>query len=311
MNNQLEKSRLGRSNLHVTRLGYGASGLRGAPNGPDIDEKQANFLLNSILDLGINFIDTSIDYGISESLIGKYISHRRSEFYLASKCACSVLPEAITEGRHVYTKANIIAGVEQSLMRMKTDYLDVIQFHGTDEIHNTRELLEKHDAVGTLQELQKQGKVRFLGASSKLPHIRDFIEWDVVDALQLPYSPLVPEHGSVINEAANARIGTIVRGGISQGEPTEYIERQTNKIAFDPWNKFVQANLDELRSQGESRTSFLLRLTLSNPNISTIIVGTKNINHLTENVKTALNGRLSSDVYEEANQRLKNLELNS
>ena len=80
---------------------------------------------------------------------------------------------------------------------------------------------------------------------------------------------------------------------------------------LDSWNKFVQANLDELRSQGESRTSFLLRLTLSNPNISTIIVGTKDMNHLTENIKTALNGRLSSDVYKEANQRLKNLELNS
>ncbi len=311
MNNQLEKSSLGRSNLNVTRLSYGAMELRGAPNGPNIDEKQAGILLNQILDLGINFIDTSIDYGISESLIGKYISDRRSEFYLASKCACSVLPEAIAEARHVYTKANIIAGVEQSLIRMKTDYLDVIQFHGTGNVPNTRELLEKHDAVGTLQELQKQGKVRFLGSSSILPHIRDLIEWDVFDALQLPYSPLVSEHGPVINEAANAEIGTIIRGGISQGEPTEYIEGQTNKIAFDSWNKFTEANLDELRSQGESRTSFLLRLTLSNPNISTIIVGTKNINHLKENVKAAFNGNLSSDVYEEANQRLKNLELNS
>ena len=311
MNNQLEKSSLGRSNFNVTRLSYGAMELRGAPNGPNIDEKQAGILLNQILDLGINFIDTSIDFGISESLIGKYISDRRSEFYLASKCACSVLPEAIAEARHVYTKANIIAGVEQSLIRMKTDYLDVIQFHGTGNVPNTRELLEKHDAVGTLQELQKQGKVRFLGSSSILPHIRDLIEWDVFDALQLPYSPLVSEHGPVINEAANAEIGTIIRGGISQGEPTEYIEGQTNKIAFDSWNKFTEANLDELRSQGESRTSFLLRLTLSNPNISTIIVGTKNINHLKENVKAAFNGNLSSDVYEEANQRLKNLELNS
>ena len=311
MKNQLEKLGLGRTNLNVTRLGYGAMELRGSPNGPHIEEKQAKTVLNSMLDLGINFIDTSIDYGSSESLIGKYISNRRSEFYLASKCACSVLPEAIAKGRHVYTKANIIAGVEQSLMRMKTDYLDVIQFHGTGNLHNTRELLEKHDAVGTLQELQKQGKVRFLGASSILPHIMDLIKWDVFDVLQLPYSPLLPEHGFVIDEAANAGIGTVIRGGISQGEPEQYIEGQSNKMAFDSWNKFTQANLDELRSEGESRTSFLLRLTLSNPNISTIIVGTQNINHLEANVKAALNGRLSSDVYEETNQRLNNLELNS
>ena len=51
MNNQLEKSSLGRSNLNVTRLSYGAMELRGAPNGPNIDEKQAGILLNQILDL--------------------------------------------------------------------------------------------------------------------------------------------------------------------------------------------------------------------------------------------------------------------
>ena len=61
---------------------------------------EANNLFNLVLDSGINFIDTSICYGDSEKLIGKYISHRRSEFFLASKCGCPV----DGEGGHVFTK---------------------------------------------------------------------------------------------------------------------------------------------------------------------------------------------------------------
>jgi aryl-alcohol dehydrogenase-like predicted oxidoreductase len=68
---------------------------------------------------------------VSEERIGHYISHRRSEYYLASKCGCLVGAPAARGQRspHVFTRDNILAGVEQSLVRMKTDYLDVVQFH--------------------------------------------------------------------------------------------------------------------------------------------------------------------------------------
>ncbi|GIS68309.1 MAG: hypothetical protein CM1200mP7_2580 [Chloroflexota bacterium] len=59
-------------------------------------EDLENDLLNLVLDSGINFIDTSIDYGDSEKLIGKFISHRRSEFFLASKCGCPIGQGEIT-----------------------------------------------------------------------------------------------------------------------------------------------------------------------------------------------------------------------
>ena len=119
----LPKRELGRTGLQVTMLGYGAMELRGAPRARDTTEAQAETILNAVLDAGINYIDTSIDYGVSEERIGRYISHRRSEYYLASKCGCLVGAPAVRGqvSPHVFTRDNILAGVEQSLVRMKTD----------------------------------------------------------------------------------------------------------------------------------------------------------------------------------------------
>ena len=108
----LPKRTLGRTGLQVTMLGYGAMELRGAPRARDTTEAQAETILNAVLDAGINYIDTSIDYGVSEERIGRYISHRRSEYYLASKCGCLVGAPAVRGQRspHVFTRDNILAG---------------------------------------------------------------------------------------------------------------------------------------------------------------------------------------------------------
>ena len=84
----LPKRTLGRTGMNVTTLGYGAMELRGAPRGRDVSDEQAERILNAVLDAGVNFIDTSIDYGVAEERIGRYISRRRSEYFLASKCGC-------------------------------------------------------------------------------------------------------------------------------------------------------------------------------------------------------------------------------
>ncbi|MEM1069268.1 MAG: aldo/keto reductase, partial [Planctomycetota bacterium] len=79
---------LGRTNLPVTQLGYGSMGLRGPRTWGVrvVEEAAADRFLNRILDEGINFIDTAPVYGIAEHRIGKYISSRRSEYFLATKC---------------------------------------------------------------------------------------------------------------------------------------------------------------------------------------------------------------------------------
>src|SRR5437879_1365938 len=131
--------------------------LRGVPTGPDLPDADADQLLNTVLDAGINFIDTSIDYGRSEELIGRFIPHRRAEYFLASKCGC--VPGAPMGADHIHTAENIRAGIEQSLRRMKTDYLDLVQFHRS----LTRHQFEEHGALEAALALKQQGKVRLIG----------------------------------------------------------------------------------------------------------------------------------------------------
>ena len=82
--------KLGRTGLDVTVLGFGAMELRGEDGrrGRPITPEESERVLNAVLDSGINYIDTSIDYGESEGLIGASISHRRDEYFLASKAGC-------------------------------------------------------------------------------------------------------------------------------------------------------------------------------------------------------------------------------
>jgi aryl-alcohol dehydrogenase-like predicted oxidoreductase len=111
------RRRFGRTDLVVSRLGYGAMELAGAPKARAIEERDAIAFINRVVDLGITYIDTSIDYGRSEQLIGKALAHRRGEVVLASKCACQVGVEGADTGgeKHIYTGDNVTAGVEQSL----------------------------------------------------------------------------------------------------------------------------------------------------------------------------------------------------
>jgi aryl-alcohol dehydrogenase-like predicted oxidoreductase len=189
------------------------------PRARDTTDAQAETILNAVLDAGINFIDTSIDYGVSEERIGRYISHRRSEYYLASKCGCLVGAPAVRgqTSPHVFTRDNILAGVEQSLRRMKTDYLDLVQFH----ISPSKQTLEANGALDAVLELRQAGKVRFIGMSGTLPHLRDHIAMGVFDVFQIPYSAMEREHEAIISAASAAGSGIIIRGGAAKGAPSE------------------------------------------------------------------------------------------
>jgi aryl-alcohol dehydrogenase-like predicted oxidoreductase len=288
----IEKRTLGRTGIPATALGYGAMELRGAPRGRDITPDRAQSILNAVLDSGINYIDTSIDYGNSEELIGKFIAGRRDQYFLASKCGCIATPEAARSGeRHVFTRENIVAGVEQSLRRMNTDYLDVVQFHGSP----SKQTLEENDAIATLLDLRQQGKVRFIGSSSTLPNLVDHIQMGVFDVFQIPYSALQREHEQVIADAANAGAGIVIRGGVARGGPG-----REEDAAWERWQK---ANLDEVLD-GMSRMEFMLRFTISHPGLDTTIVGTINPAHLQDNLNAMAKGPLPPDLYAEAKRRL-------
>lgn len=277
-------------------LGYGAMELRGAPRARDISDGQAETILRAALDAGINYIDTSIDYGLSEERIGRYIAHRRDNYYLASKCGCLVGAPPAPRGErspHVFSRENIIAGVEQSLRRMKTDYLDVVQFH----ISPSRQTLEENGALDALLQLQAAGKVRFIGMSGTLPNLRDHIAMGIFDVFQVPYSAVEREHEDVISRAAEAGAGIVIRGGAAKGAPST--EKQTGL----QWDRWKRAQLDDLLD-GMTSVEFVLRFTFSHPHMQTTIVGTVNPAHLQANLAALEKGPLPSDVYVEAKRRL-------
>jgi aryl-alcohol dehydrogenase-like predicted oxidoreductase len=292
----LEKRTLGRTGLEVTQLGYGAMEVRGNRiwGGRPCTDEQAETILNAVLDAGINFIDTANDYGKSEMYLGQYLSTRRDDFYVATKCGCTMtFAGDHDETPHIWTRDNFRRNIADSLMKMRTDYVDILQLHNPDV-----ETVEKNDLVNALKELQDEGVVKHIGCSSTSPHLATYIDWGVFDVFQIPYSALERQHEDLITKAAEAGAGIIIRGGVARGEPGSGLGHE------DRWTRFENAGLDELLEDGESRTGFLLRFTLSHPHCDTTIVGTMNPDHLNENIAIAAKGALPADVYAEAKKRL-------
>ena len=179
----IPKRTLGNTGLEITQLGYGSMGLRG-PNTWGVrvvDDEDADKFLNLVLDSGINFIDTAPDYGASEARIGRAISSRRSEFYLATKCGCAYTQhEDHIEIKHIWTKDVIQRNIDTSLQRLRTDYVDILQFHGGDA-----ETLQREGLIDLLMDYRDQGIVKFIGASSSLPHLPGLIDLGVFDTFQI------------------------------------------------------------------------------------------------------------------------------
>lgn len=290
MKPELPKKTLGRTGLEVTQLGFGAMELRGTRQ--EISEDQAERVLNGVLDAGINFIDTAPDYGFSEERVGKYISQRRDEFFLATKCGCNVGPDEVRlEPRHVWTADQLHKNIEQSLERMKTDQVDLLQMHNP-----TVEDVEKGGLVEVLQEIQRAGKTRFIGVSSMAPDLMTFARMGVFDTFQIPYSALERKHERMILEAAELGAGIIIRGGVAKG----------HLAGEERWAKWDNAHLEEL-SGGMNRYEFVLRFTLTHPACHTTIAGTADLAHLSANAASAQAGPLPSETYEQAKERLTNI----
>jgi aryl-alcohol dehydrogenase-like predicted oxidoreductase len=294
---RMQKRTLGKTGIEVTQLGYGSMGLRGPRTWGVrvVSDEDSDRFLNSVLDAGINFIDTAPDYGVSEERIGRAIGHRRDEFVLATKCGCSPIQhDDHLEVQHDWTRDTVQRNIEQSLRRLRTDVIDILQFHGGDA-----ETIQRAGLIDLLTNFQSQGLIRFIGMSSSLPNLPAMIELGVFDTFQIPYSCLAPQHEELMARATENGAGIIVRGGIAQGGPDAEIQRpQLN----DVW---TVAGLDELLPAGMTRAELILRYTLSNPHCHTTIVGTCNAEHLAENVRAASTGPLDETLRDEITVRVR------
>lgn len=288
----MEKRSFGNTGMSVTTLGYGAMELR------HVDGPQAERLLNGVLDAGINFIDTSPDYGPSEDMIGDCIANRRDEYFLATKCGCNV-PKQGGDGApgHIWTGAQVRHNIETSLRRLKTNYVDVWQVHSADP-----DELAASDVLETMLQIKAEGKVRHIAVSMKgatprhgYEQLRPYLDgdWDVFEAIQIWYSALTRASENAIVEAADRGKGMIVRGVVRR---------------IDPWaslDDFMAENgLNDLRGIGESAADFLLRFAIANPGLDTTIIGTKSMDHLADNIRAVEAGPLPDDVLAEAKRRL-------
>ncbi|MFO0916693.1 MAG: aldo/keto reductase [Planctomycetaceae bacterium] len=287
---------LGRTGLEVSQLGYGSMGLRGPRTWGVrvVGDDEAEAMLHAVLDAGINFIDTSPDYGVSEERIGRFLSSRRDEYYLATKCGCVYTQhQDHLEIDHVWKPEVVQRNLETSLKRLRTDHIDILQFHGGDA-----ETLQRSGLIDLLIHIREQGVIRFLGSSSSLPNLPGLIALNVFDTFQIPYSCLAPQHHEWICRAAATGAGIILRGGIAQGGPDAEIQRPALN---DVW---ANARLDELLPAGMSRAELILRYTLSHPDCHTTIVGTGNPQHLRENLAAAEQGPLPETLYQAVQQRV-------
>ncbi|MBB6670231.1 aldo/keto reductase [Cohnella nanjingensis] len=169
------KRTLGRSGIEVSALGIGGWAIGGpwhdAETGEpfgwgEVDDKQSIAAIHCALDAGINFIDTSDNYGAghSERVIGHALQGRRSDVILATKFGFMTNEETKEATGENASRAYIRRACEASLVRLRTNYIDLYQFHlGDYPEHLAHEVLE------VLEELAAEGKIRSFGWSTDLP----------------------------------------------------------------------------------------------------------------------------------------------
>ncbi len=218
------RRRLGSCGLAVSPIGFGAFkigrnvGIKYA-QGYDLPSDSAvDRLLNTVLDLGINYIDTAPAYGISEERIGRAISARRSEFIL-----CTKVGETFEDGCSTYdfSEHGVRSSVARSRKRLGSDELDIVLIHSDG---NDLQILNETDVVPTLTALRDAGVIKAIGLSAKtVDGARAALAW--ADVLMVEYHVRDQSHGPVIAEAAAAGVGVVVKKGLASGEldPAEAI----------------------------------------------------------------------------------------
>jgi len=202
----MKKIKLGRTNLEVNKEAFGALPIQRV----SIDD--AKIILNRALDGGINFIDTARGYSDSEEKIGAALSSRRGEFFIATKT-------------HAKNAAELKKDIDTSLLKLKTDHIDVFQFHNPNNVFRPGDEKGLYDAA---LEVKAQGKIRFIGLSShKLPVATEAVSSGFYDTLQFPFNYLSSEEDkNLVKLCAEKNVGFIAMKALSGGLITNIFAAQ-------------------------------------------------------------------------------------
>lgn len=253
----MQKRALGNTGLEVTMLGYGAIKL------PNISEREASECLNRALDLGVNLIDSAHIYGDSEEKIGKAVSHRRDEFYLATK----------TEGRDA---ATFESELDESLRKLQTDYLDIYQLHTVSTWDVWQAVQAPGGAYEAAVNAKKAGKIRHIGVSIHRDKrvMKSVIESGLFETIMLCYNPIDSEDvgTEILPMARKAGMGTIIMKALSGGQLVQPAESRVSGLGGP-----------------DAVVAGALRFVMQNPCVDVVIAGMQKLHEVEENVAVAEN----------------------
>jgi aryl-alcohol dehydrogenase-like predicted oxidoreductase len=307
----MKSRKLGKSEVMVTPMAFGAWAIGGWMWG-GADESEALTAIRTAIDAGITTIDTAPVYGFgrSEELVGKALQGiQRDKYQLLTKFGMNWQSE---EGEYFFDTRNeegkpfkiykwssgkrIIQECEDSLKRLKTDYLDLYQIHwpdGTTPIHETFEAVEK---------LIKQGKVRAGGVCNYNPQqINEALKTIDLASNQVPYSLVNRDiEAEVIPQAIEKNIGIIAYSPLQRGLLTGKIKtghrfndgdtREGNRYYSDENIKRVNVLLNEIRpiaeNHGATLAQVIINWTIHRPGISCVLVGARNEQQVLDNAKS-------------------------
>ena len=306
----MEYRTLGRTGFEVSLLSLGSGGARVLGQALGYSQDQQTALVRRALDLGVNLIDTSAQYRDSEAILGRALEGvPRDSYFLATKWL------ALEDGKLVPDPDLLAQGVEESLSRLRTDYVDVMMFHGPmpDEYPG---IVEK--VYPAMRRLREQGKVRAVGISTRYAMdpaqvtARLVLERDpeLFDVVMLKYGilnqhaaermlPLAIEHGVGIMNMAVIReklpdpalLEQLVRYWKAAGHvPADALPDE------DPLGWLVRDDVDSVVTAG-------YRFAADHPAIATVVTGTASIGHLEANAAALETPRLPP----EDTRRLKEL----
>jgi aryl-alcohol dehydrogenase-like predicted oxidoreductase len=280
----MKKRAFGNSGLQVSELGFGAMHL----NDERVTEDEAGRLLNAVLDLGVNLIDTARGYGLSEERIGRHLAHRRQDFVLSTKVGYGI------PGVPDWTYDCIVQGVNAALQRMRTDVLDIVHLHSCP-----LPVLQQGDVIRALQDCQQAGKLRVVAYSGDNTELDWCIASGQFGAVQTSIS--VCDQQSVawrLPRMQSQGMGVIAKRPIA-GAVWKQAQRPDGYAEGIYWDRWKAMGIDP---QGLDWTGLALRFVAFLPGISSCIVGTGKLDNFKANLQALSRGPLELPLQQQIRQ---------
>ena len=292
------KKQLGKNGPLLSAIGFGAWAI-GGPwqfGWGKVDDNDSIKAIHTALDNGINWIDTAAVYGFghSEEVVGNAVKGKREKVFIATKCG--LVNDGSGNAINNLDPKSVRNEIENSLKRLQTDYIDLYQIHKPDP------KIPVEDSWGTLVELKKEGKTKFIGVSTyDVSLLEKCMKIEQVQSLQPPYSMLKRNYEeSVLPYCLKNNIGVVAYSPMQAGLLSGKFD--INKLAEDDWRRknfffnepvltkalsLVEKLRPIAKKSGKTVGQLAIAWVLKNPAITSAIVGARTADQSRENIDAA------------------------